>query len=58
MKYIIILTALLLTACAQERKDFRFIVYDPDSKRPIYCETEEKCEEIKKLYAKNKKTNS
>ena len=57
MKCLVISAALLLTACAQEKKDFRFIVYDPDSKRPIYCETKEKCEEIKKLYAKNKKTD-
>ena len=44
------LVVLLLTNCAKEQVSHRYIVWDKDLKKVLYCPTEQECERIRKIY--------
>ena len=44
MKYVLIIATLFLLACAREQVDYRFIVWDKELKKVLYCSTEQECE--------------
>jgi hypothetical protein len=46
----IALVVLLLTNCAKEQVSHRYIVWDKDLKKVLYCPTEQECERIRKIY--------
>ena len=44
------LFVLLLTGCAKEQISHRYIVWDEELKKVLYCPTEQECERIRKIY--------
>jgi hypothetical protein len=44
------LIILLLTSCAKEQVSHRYIVWDEELKKVLYCPTEQECERIRKIY--------
>lgn len=51
---VLFLAVSLLTNCAREQADFRYLVWDKEIKKVLYCPTEQECERIKKIYTEYK----
>jgi len=49
-KTFILICFLLLIGCAKEQVSHRYIVWDKEIKKVLYCPTEQECERIKKIY--------
>ena len=47
---LISLAVLFLTSCAKEQVSHRYIVWDKELKKVLYCPTEQECERIRKIY--------
>ncbi len=41
---------LIVSQCAKEQISHRYIVWDSELKKVLYCPTEQECERIKKIY--------
>ena len=51
MKNLLLIVVLLfLVSCAKEQVNHRYIVWDNELKKILYCPTEQECERIRKIY--------